>query len=124
MRPPFPDGKSLCVFSTVAHRTQVQAGTMTQNKLQDVSVQEELGGSPSQDPHFTDGKAEVGRREGLVIHRAGSSLPTQLPIVGTYTYLLLPVLHLINVLLASATALELKCTPHNASSVLLQGSEQ
>lgn len=68
-------------------------------------------------------KPRSGGRRGLVSHRAGPSPPTQLLLVGTYTFLLLPVLYLINVSPASATPLELKCTPHNASSVLLQGAE-
>ena len=68
-------------------------------------------------------KLRSGGRKGLVSQGAGPSLPHPAPPVGTYTSLFLPVLYLINVLPASVTPLELKCTPHNASSVFPQGAE-
>lgn len=85
-------------------------------------IQKKLRDPLAQYFHFTGEKTEVWRKQGIQ-QQSWDLSPTPNSSVGSYTYLLLPVPYLINISPAPATPLELKCTPHNASSVLLRGAE-
>lgn len=119
----FPDSTVGALFSSTAHRAQVQAETATQKKSQNVRVQKGLGGPPAQCRHFTDEKIEVGREGGTSLPQSWAGSPSP---PDSSLWVLTPTFYChcsVHVLTASVTPSELKCIPYKTTSVLLHGAE-